>query len=222
MAFSFLRKPSDSSITLNGRHSNRARSRPSMPPRVYRVRRIRSLRKPSVRPVCCRFSGALGASGRPPPSQSSVLEVLHRCAFSSRCVEARSSVGSFSFGTNGERTGNGAMTEDSGQVKNRHAGSPAGRGCDKRRLPPPRSDSFGLIENGQRKADDDDAERDDVAAASRRWRSSRARTSTSSAVATTRRAGETVRRKEGRHGADLCRDAGRARAGVGPCSRCRR
>src|SRR5947209_9775086 len=35
-----------------------------------------SLRKPTVRPVCCKFSGALGASGAPPPSQSRFFKVI--------------------------------------------------------------------------------------------------------------------------------------------------
>src|SRR6185437_1217131 len=74
--FSFLRKVSDSSMILKGRHSIRDRSRPSMPPRVYRVRRIRSLIKPRVSPVCCRVSGALGASGSPPVSQSRPLRLI--------------------------------------------------------------------------------------------------------------------------------------------------
>src|SRR4051794_4946445 len=73
MHFSVFRKPSDSSITRNGRQSSLARSRPSIPPRVYSVRRIMSLRKPRARPVCCSVSGALGASGSPPMSQSMLL-----------------------------------------------------------------------------------------------------------------------------------------------------
>src|SRR5262245_15321652 len=73
MHFSFLRNPSASSTTLNGRQSSLATSRPTIPPRVYRIRSSMSLRKPMFSPVCCNVSGALGASGAPPTSQSSWL-----------------------------------------------------------------------------------------------------------------------------------------------------
>src|SRR5207244_7283902 len=41
-----------------------------MPPSVYRVRRIMSLRKPAVKPDSLMVSGAEGASGKPAPSHS--------------------------------------------------------------------------------------------------------------------------------------------------------
>src|SRR5262245_940448 len=74
MHFSFFKKPNESSMTLKGRHSSLARSRPSMPPYMYKVRRIRSLRKPIDSPASLSDSGALGASGKPEPSQSSMVE----------------------------------------------------------------------------------------------------------------------------------------------------
>src|SRR4029077_11477542 len=59
-----------SSTTLKGRHKKRAKSRPSMPPRTYSVRMVRSFRKARVRPASLRLSGAVGASGAPALSQS--------------------------------------------------------------------------------------------------------------------------------------------------------
>src|SRR6516164_1803857 len=69
--FSSLRNLSGSSMTLNGRQSWRERSRPSMAPRMYNVRSMRSQRKPRLRPACANVSGDVGASGNPAPSQSS-------------------------------------------------------------------------------------------------------------------------------------------------------
>ena len=37
-------------MTLKGRHRNRAMSKPTMEPRVYKMRKIKSFKKPSGRP----------------------------------------------------------------------------------------------------------------------------------------------------------------------------
>src|SRR5262245_19690794 len=70
MHFSSLRNFKTSSMTLNGTHKKRDRSRPSMLPWTYRVRNKRSLRNARLRPASLRLSGAVGASGNPAPSHS--------------------------------------------------------------------------------------------------------------------------------------------------------